>query len=119
MAPLRETVGERKFNLFQGKEKKNFTDSMNYFREGVELYKMEKKSQALLKFQQSYGTFKTSESVYNIGVIYSFARSKKEEAKRAFSEAVRIEPQNPQYNRVLDKFGELMREVERLEQMGY
>ncbi len=117
LAPLKETIEEHKFSIFQIGEKKKFEDALKDFKEGVELYTTNK-ANSLLKFQQSYATYKLHESIYNMGVIYASA-NKLQEALHAFKEAERIAPENNHYKRVVERFQELMRDIDRARKTGY
>jgi DnaJ-class molecular chaperone len=110
-ATLKKKPPEIKFNIFQGGEKKKYGEAVQYFAEGVELFDNDKAG-ALLKFQQSFGTYRLAESVYNMGVIYT-ATNKLSEAMRAYKEALKIEPENQHYIKATERFNELMREIER------
>jgi DnaJ-class molecular chaperone len=110
-AALKKHLPEIKFNIFQGADKKKYEEAAQYFREGVELFDTDKAG-SLLKFQQAFGTYKLSEAVYNVGVIYT-AINKRDEAMRAFREAVKIEPDSQHYIKTTERFSELMREMDR------
>ncbi|HDQ26328.1 MAG TPA: tetratricopeptide repeat protein [bacterium] len=110
-AVLKKNPAERKFNVFQGGEKKKYEQARRLFEEGVNNYDVNKGA-AMGKFQQSYGTYKMSETMYNLGVLYT-ATNKLEEALRAFMEAVKLDPDAVHYSRTLEKFRELKIEIER------
>lgn len=111
-ASLKENVEERKFSIFQIGEKKKFEEALKDFKEGVQLYDTNKAS-SLLKFQQSYATYKMHEAIYNMGVIYAVT-NKLQEALRAFKEAEKLQPENQHYKRVIEKLSELMRDIDRV-----
>jgi DnaJ-class molecular chaperone len=110
-ANLKKAPPEVKFNIFQGGDRKKYEEACRYFAEGVELYDMDKAG-SLLRFQQAFGTYKMSEAVYNVGVIYTIT-NKLSEAMRAFKEALKIEPDNQQYLKTADKLTELVRDIDR------
>lgn len=110
-AALKKHPPEIKFNIFQGGDKKKYEEAVQYFKEGVEIFDADKAG-SLLKFQQAFGTYKLSEAVYNVGVIYTIT-NKLSEAMRAFKEAVKIEPENQHYNKSTERLNELMRELDR------
>ncbi|MFP4466804.1 MAG: DnaJ domain-containing protein [Candidatus Goldiibacteriota bacterium] len=115
-AVLKKAPAARKFNIFQGGEKKKYERARELFMEGVNNYDINK-SAALGKFQQSYGTFKMSETIYNLGVLYT-ATNKLDEALRAFMEAVKLDPESQHYSRTLEKFRILKIEIERAKKSG-
>jgi DnaJ-class molecular chaperone len=115
-AAIKTTLAERKFNLFQGADKKKYEDAAKYFKEGVDFYDTSK-ANAILKFQQSFGAYRMAEAVYNMGVIYT-ATNKIQEAMHAFGEAARLEPESQHYARTLEKFKELFRELERVRKLS-
>ncbi len=109
--PLKEKTKEYKFGIFQGGDKKRYEDAMIYFNEGVEAFEREK-GKALLKFQQSFDAFKTAEAMFNMGVIY-VATNKLADAVRTFNETVRLDQENPAYERTTAKLQELIREIDK------
>lgn len=110
-AYLKKQPAEVKFNIFQGGEKKKYEEAVRYFAEGVELFETDR-ANSLMKFQQAFGTYKMSEAVYNVGVIYMMT-NKLSEAMRAFREALKIEPENQHYMKTAEKMNELIRELDR------
>jgi DnaJ-class molecular chaperone len=110
-AALKKTPPEIKFNIFQGSDRKKYEEAVQYFRDGVDLYDTDKAG-SLLKFQQAYGTYKLSEAVYNVGVVYTIT-NKLSEAMRAFREALKIEPDSQHYLKATERLNELMHELER------
>lgn len=111
-ANLKKSTKEYKFGIFQMGEKKKFEEAMQYFKEGIELFEQDDKSSALLKFQQAFGTYKFSEAIYNVGVIYIIT-NKLNESLHAFKEAQRLEPTNQHYGKVIERLQELMREIDK------
>jgi DnaJ-class molecular chaperone len=109
-ASLKEQLEEQKFNIFQMGDKKKYEEAMGYFNEGVAMHETNKPG-AILKFQQAYCIFKISEALYNIGVLYTIT-NKLNEAMKAFVDASRLEPENQQYKRTVDKLQELMRDID-------
>jgi len=109
--PLKEKTKEYKFGIFQGGDKKKYEEAMVYFNEGVEAFDMEK-SKALLKFQQSFDTFKTAEAMYNMGVIY-VSTNRLADAIKVFNEAAKLDTENPSYERTSLKLQELIREIDK------
>ena len=110
-AKLRRVPKEEKFNIFQGGRKKKYREALKYFKEGVELFDVDK-ANSLLKFQQAYGTYKMSDAVYNVGVVYTHT-NKLSEALRAFKESAKLDPANIHYEKTVDRIQELMREIDR------
>ncbi|HNZ28795.1 MAG TPA: DnaJ domain-containing protein [Candidatus Goldiibacteriota bacterium] len=110
-ASLKQSPAERKFGIFQGNDKKKFEEACVIFKEGVAAFDNNKNT-ALLKMQQACAVYKLSEGYYNTGVIYTVT-NKLLDAKKAFEEAVRLEPENQHYKRVVDRLMELMREIDR------
>ncbi len=110
-AKLRKQAGEEKFNIFQMGKKGKYEEALKSFKTGVELFE-DDKGNSLLKFQQAYGTYKLSDAVYNVGVIYTHT-NKLSEALRSFKEAVKIDPNNPHFEKTVEKLQELMRDIDR------
>lgn len=115
-ATVKPALAERKFGIFQGNEKKKYEEAAGYFREAADLYETNRAG-ALIKFQQSFGVYRTAEAVYNMGVIFT-ATNKVQEALHAFGEAAKLEPESQHYARTLDKFKELHRELERVRKLS-
>jgi DnaJ-class molecular chaperone len=111
-ATLRKKAPEIKFNIFQGGDKKKYEEAVKHFEEGVQLFDNDK-SGSLLKFQQAFGAYQLSEAVYNMGVIYAYARGKSSEAMRAFKEALKIENDNMHYVKTVERYAELVKELEK------
>jgi len=113
-ASIKETMAERKFNIFQGGEKKKFEEAEALFKEGVNACDTNKQA-AFSKFQVSIAHYKTAEALYNMGVI-SVQTNRLPEAQKYFTDAMNMEPETQTYKRVLEKFGALQREIEKSKQ---
>ncbi len=110
-AKIRKAPEEEKFNIFQGGKKKKYAEAVKCFKEGVELFDVDRPT-SLLKFQQAYGTYKMSAAVYNMGVVYTHI-NKLSEALRAFKEAARLDKGNTHFEKTVERIQELMKEIDR------